>query len=171
MSVNSKMTALANEVRELSGSSAKMGIDDMTTNVSNANEEVDNQTDLIAQIKAVVDNLPEAGDSDNNPVYTVKNSLSGNVMFGGTIIASEESVQFPIVYNIKNTAMLQIAISSDIDTFNVLINNSSTTIKLMVSKVNLNNGEISLNGTGGYVWWVFQIASLLPGDTIEVVAT
>ena len=61
--VNSKMTALANEVRELSGSSAKMGIDDMTTNVSNANEEVNNQTDLIAQIKAVVDNLPEAGDN------------------------------------------------------------------------------------------------------------
>jgi hypothetical protein len=59
--VNSKMTALADEVRELSGSSAKMGIDDMTTNVSIANEEVDNQTDLIAQIKAVVDNLPEAG--------------------------------------------------------------------------------------------------------------
>jgi hypothetical protein len=57
------MTALADEIRELSSSSAKMGIDDMTTNVSNANEEVDNQTDLIAQIKGVIDTLPEAGGS------------------------------------------------------------------------------------------------------------
>lgn len=55
MSVNSKMTALADEVRELSGTTAKLGIDAMTTNVQSANTEVSDQTDLIAQISAALD--------------------------------------------------------------------------------------------------------------------
>lgn len=60
--VNEKMTTLANEVRELSGSTELLSIDEMTTNVSDVNDEVNSQTDLIAQIKDVVDTLPEAGD-------------------------------------------------------------------------------------------------------------
>ena len=60
--INEKMTTLANEVRELSGSTELLSIDEMTTNVSDVNDEVNNQTDLIAQIKGVVDTLPEAGD-------------------------------------------------------------------------------------------------------------
>lgn len=60
--VNTKLTALADEVRELSGATKALSIDAMTTNVSDANDEVNNQTDLIAQIKGVIDTLPEAGD-------------------------------------------------------------------------------------------------------------
>jgi hypothetical protein len=37
MSVNSKMTALADEVRELSGTTGKLGIDDMTSTLNTEN--------------------------------------------------------------------------------------------------------------------------------------
>ena len=61
MSVNSKMTALADEVRELSGATAKLGIDAMTTNVQSANTEVSDQSDLIAQISAALDGKAGGG--------------------------------------------------------------------------------------------------------------
>lgn len=64
MSVNSKMTALADEIRVLSGTEDTMGLDAMTTHVGDANTEIDSQADLIAQIQSAVDNLPEAGGAE-----------------------------------------------------------------------------------------------------------
>lgn len=49
-SVNEKMTALADEIRELSGTTDKLGLDAMATNVSDANDEIAEQTDLLSQI-------------------------------------------------------------------------------------------------------------------------
>ena len=82
MSVNSKMTALADEIRELSGTEEAMGLDDMTNHVGDANTEVDSQADLIAQIKSTVDNLPEAssGGSVSYDTCTVNiNVVSGQL--------------------------------------------------------------------------------------------
>ena len=50
MSVNSKMTAIADEIRTLSDTTEPMGLDAMATNVNAANQAVDTQADLIAQI-------------------------------------------------------------------------------------------------------------------------
>ena len=61
MSVNEKMTALADEIRELSGTTAKKGIDAMISDIDTANTEISGQTDLLAQILAKVNRLPEAG--------------------------------------------------------------------------------------------------------------
>jgi hypothetical protein len=61
MSVNEKMTALADEIRELSGTTSQLSIDTMTDKVDEANAEINSQADLITQIKNVVDSLPEAG--------------------------------------------------------------------------------------------------------------
>jgi hypothetical protein len=46
--VNEKMTALANGVRELSGTTEAIGIDGMTSNINEANNEIESQADLIA---------------------------------------------------------------------------------------------------------------------------
>lgn len=54
MSINTKMTALADEIRELSGTTAAMGLDAMVINVGDANIEVEDQTDIIAQIKNIL---------------------------------------------------------------------------------------------------------------------
>ncbi len=64
MSVNSKMTALADEIRELSGTTTKKGIDAMTADVNAANTEISEQADLIEQLATMVENLPSAGGSE-----------------------------------------------------------------------------------------------------------
>lgn len=58
--VKSKMTAIADEIRELSGTTGTMGLDAMADHIGEANTEVSSQSDLIAQIKSTVDSLPEA---------------------------------------------------------------------------------------------------------------
>lgn len=65
MSINSKMTALADEIRELSGTTTPKSLDAMTSDVDAANTEIAEQTDLISQIQAVVDSLPEAGSGED----------------------------------------------------------------------------------------------------------
>lgn len=55
MSVNSKMTALADEIRVLSGTTEAIGLDAMKTHVGEANEEVSSQANLIAQIITALD--------------------------------------------------------------------------------------------------------------------
>ena len=55
MSVNSKMTALADEIRELSGSNNPLGIAAMTTNIADSNTEIETQMDLIAQLNDILD--------------------------------------------------------------------------------------------------------------------
>lgn len=54
MSVNSKMTAIANGLRKLLGLSGIMGLDKMANNIKTAQDEVDTQSDLIAQIRNVL---------------------------------------------------------------------------------------------------------------------
>lgn len=65
MSVNSKMTVLADEIRTLSGTAEALSIDAMASNVKNANNEIITQTDLITQIQNVVDNLPDSGNGNS----------------------------------------------------------------------------------------------------------
>lgn len=47
--LNVKMTAIADEIRELSGAENKLGLDTMATNIQEANEEIALQTELLAQ--------------------------------------------------------------------------------------------------------------------------
>jgi hypothetical protein len=55
MDVNSKMTALADEIRELSGTTTTKSIDTMTADVDAANTEIAEQVGLIAQIANALD--------------------------------------------------------------------------------------------------------------------
>lgn len=55
MVVNSKMTAIADKIRDLLGISDKMGLDAMATNLGTAVNEVNAQAELIQQIKSVLE--------------------------------------------------------------------------------------------------------------------
>lgn len=55
MVVNSKMTAIADKIRDLLGISDKMGLDSMATNLGTAVNEVNAQAELIQQIKSVLE--------------------------------------------------------------------------------------------------------------------
>lgn len=55
MSVSDKMTAIANKIRALLGISGVMGLDDMATNLTTTQNNVDAQADLIEQISSVLE--------------------------------------------------------------------------------------------------------------------
>lgn len=50
MSIDAKMTAIADELRTLTGNTAEMSLDDMANAGASANAEVDSQADLMTQI-------------------------------------------------------------------------------------------------------------------------
>ena len=81
MNVNSKMTALADEIRELSGTTTTKSIDAMTSDVNAANAEITDQTDLIAQITAALEG--KTGGSSGGSPTTAPVHISG---LGGTIV-------------------------------------------------------------------------------------
>lgn len=68
MSVNEKMTALANEVRELSGTESAKSIDAMTSDIDAANTEINEQTGLIEQIVTALENKAAGGATPAEPV-------------------------------------------------------------------------------------------------------
>lgn len=49
--INTKMTAIADEIRELTGETTKLGLDAMATGLSDTNDKADTQATLIADIK------------------------------------------------------------------------------------------------------------------------
>lgn len=83
MSIDSKMTALADEIRELSGSNTAKGIDDMITDVDTANAEIAEQTDLLIQIAtALEDKAVGGGGTDtSDATATAEDILSGKTAY------------------------------------------------------------------------------------------
>jgi hypothetical protein len=47
MSVNEKMTAIANEIRELNGINTTIGLTEMASNLSTTNSEIDEQSETL----------------------------------------------------------------------------------------------------------------------------
>lgn len=82
VSVNSKMTALANEVRELSGTSGKLGLDAMTTQLGDVNDEVSSQVALLAQAVAAL-NGKTAGSGDGVTLPAINNPASASDILSG----------------------------------------------------------------------------------------
>lgn len=76
MTVNSKMTALADEIRELSGTTIPKGIDAMTTDVSVANIEISEQTDLIMQISSALEGKASGVGTTETCTLTVESCLA-----------------------------------------------------------------------------------------------
>lgn len=61
MSVGSKMTALADGLRTLSGNTGKMTLDGMKFHVDNANEDIDSEAELINQIQLALQGKAAGG--------------------------------------------------------------------------------------------------------------
>lgn len=60
------LTSIADEIRTLSGTEETLSPEAMKEKVAEGNENIAIQADLIAQIQAVVDSLPEAGSGGND---------------------------------------------------------------------------------------------------------
>jgi polyhydroxyalkanoate synthesis regulator phasin len=76
MDVNSKMTALADEIRELSGTTTTKSIDTMTADVDAANAEITEQSELLEQIVIALENKAAGGSGEDvteeTTAYTTK---------------------------------------------------------------------------------------------------
>lgn len=90
MSVNEKMTALADEIRELSGTTTSKSIDAMTSDVDAANTEIAEQVGLIAQIANALEGKA-AGSSGGAETCTVQLTLSDDMGRGGNIYYFNEN--------------------------------------------------------------------------------
>lgn len=69
MSINSKMTAIANPIRSLTGKTDQFSLDAMVSNLNEIVEEVDVQNDLIQQILTALQGKA-SGDGSEGTVDT-----------------------------------------------------------------------------------------------------
>lgn len=72
MSVNTKMTAIADEIRELNGITETMNLDAMATNIGNANSEVATQEGLLIEIANLLSGKAMPDDDSNNIILQEK---------------------------------------------------------------------------------------------------
>lgn len=89
MSVNSKMTALADEIRELSGITTNKSIDTMTSDVDAANTEISSQAELISQIQTAL--VGKAGNSGSGGGGTILPTLT-NPASTSDILSGKEAI-------------------------------------------------------------------------------
>lgn len=80
MSVNSKMTAIADEIRELSGTTEAMGLNDMASTLVEANTEIDSQVELLAQAVAALEGKASGGSGGKNTI-TINISSPSTVVY------------------------------------------------------------------------------------------
>lgn len=88
--VNEKMTAIADEIRTLSGTTSAMGLDAMASNVGDANDTISDQTGLLNQVKAALEG--KAGGSGVELPTLTNEAIASQLLVGEQLIGSDGKV-------------------------------------------------------------------------------
>lgn len=95
--VGTKMTAIADEIRTLSGTTDPMGLDAMATNVSEANTEISDQADLIAQLASALEGKSVSGGSSVE-TCTIRLVCTTSSIYGYFYLAYQEGQFVPVYF-------------------------------------------------------------------------
>ena len=136
MSVNTKMTAIANEIRTLSGTTETMGLDSMASHVGDANTKISSQAELIAQITAALEGKAAGGielptlSNEGSAVDLVSgkqlidgegNVVTGTNPYDKATTDSEIEIQTDLIAQIKSVLQSGGTGSINIDTCNLRV--------------------------------------------------
>lgn len=91
MSVNTKLTNLANEIREISGTTTKKSLDVMISDISAANDLIDEQETLLNDLRDIVDSLPEAGGGSGEDLSAEVSEYANKIALLESAVASLET--------------------------------------------------------------------------------
>ena len=108
--LNTKMTALADEIRTLTATTNALGLDDMAEELSDANDELVDQADLIAQISAALQGKASGGEQVT-PEISI-NASTGLVTATAGSKSSTYQLAFQAAKTITPSTTSQIAVSS-----------------------------------------------------------
>jgi hypothetical protein len=141
MSVNSKMTAIADEIRELSGTTETMGLDAMASNLGEANNEVDSQAELLSQIATALEGKA-VGSEQATPVISVNSSGLITATAGDKSATKQLTTQ--AAKTITPSTSSQTAVAKDVYTTGVV------TVAAIPSNYVVPTGTLNITANGTY---------------------
>lgn len=120
------LTTLADEIRELSGVTEKIGLDAMTSKINNANTEIENQEAIIARITSALDGKVDGSGNGGVELPTLTNPAAtdeifldkevidayGNIKTGTFTIESELSEQDELLAELEELIKTKASASS-----------------------------------------------------------
>ena len=188
MSVNSKMTAIANEVRTLNGGTEKLGLDAMAAQVGAANVVIDEQADMLAQLrtklegKAVPDNMvlqeKEVTPSAEEQIVTPdpgSTALSKVIVTGDADLIAANIKRNVEIFGVKGTYTGESGTASAKTTAELEINGDSYTVNGIPQSGHYHrhhdlntNIELSYTGSKSFLHWL-GASSKIVGDGAKTV--
>ena len=147
MSIHTKMTAIADEIRELSGTTEAMGLDAMATHVSDANDEVDTQADLLAQIQTALE-----GKTANNGVQlpSLTNPADVSEVFSGKEYIDESGSKQTGTFTIDDEVTEQVTLIEQIKTALQGKTSGNTELKLQEKTITPSKNSQTVTPDDGY---------------------